>query len=251
MNPFEKPNLMTAKRVLAIQPHYDDNDIGAGGTLAALVKNGAELFYLTVTDDLLGVIDPALSDDAARECLMAEQFKAGEIIGVQGHHWLEHPDAGISDYLKLRQSIIQYIRMIQPDFIFTCDPWMVYEAHQDHVITGRATAEATILFSLKRVATVPEVDEAFFKNPTDITGIAFYGTSYPNTVFNITGTQSEKHEAIQQYQAQFTPDSMQMLLKMLEIKEAEFAFEEPFSYGEILKVLRPFHLHGYPQAIST
>ena len=54
------PELMSAKKVLAIQPHYDDNDIGAGGTLALLHEQGAEIHYLTVTDDLVGVLDTSL-----------------------------------------------------------------------------------------------------------------------------------------------------------------------------------------------
>ena len=29
-----KPDLFQARRILCIQPHYDDNDIAAGGTLA-------------------------------------------------------------------------------------------------------------------------------------------------------------------------------------------------------------------------
>ena len=57
------PDIFTAKKVLCIQPHYDDNDIGAGGTYARLVRDGAELIYLTVTDDLMGVVDVTLPAD--------------------------------------------------------------------------------------------------------------------------------------------------------------------------------------------
>ena len=59
------PDIFSAKRILCIQPHYDDNDIAAAGTLALLQQNGAELFYLTATDDLMGVVDHSLSDEAA------------------------------------------------------------------------------------------------------------------------------------------------------------------------------------------
>ena len=44
---------------------------------------------------------------------------------------------------------------------------------------------------------------------------------------------------------------MKMLHLMLDIKEREFAQEYSFSHGEPLKVLRSFHLHGYPEAIHT
>ena len=49
------PDLAGAQRILCVQPHYDDNDIAAGGTVAALAEAGVEVFYLTVTDDLVGV----------------------------------------------------------------------------------------------------------------------------------------------------------------------------------------------------
>jgi LmbE family N-acetylglucosaminyl deacetylase len=67
------PDLWAAKRILAIQPHYDDNDIGAGGALAALAAAGAEVDYLTVTDDLVGVLDASLSDAEATALQRREQ----------------------------------------------------------------------------------------------------------------------------------------------------------------------------------
>jgi LmbE family N-acetylglucosaminyl deacetylase len=251
MNPFEKPDLMSATRILAVQPHYDDNDIAAGGTLAALVENGAQLSYLTVTNDLVGVLDTTLPDEAAAEQLKSEQYQAGEIIGVQGQYWLGFPDAGKYDYFEVRREIIKHIRMVRPDFIFTCDPWMAYEAHNDHILTGRATAEAAILYGMTRLETVPEVDEVFAREPSDLVGVAFYGTSYPNTIFDISPTREKKHRAIDCYEAQFTKDGLQDLHAMLEVKESEFAKDEAFTFGEPLKVLRGFHLHGYPQAINT
>jgi len=251
MNPFERPELSNAKRILAVQPHYDDNDIAAGGTLAALVENGAELFYLTVTNDLVGVLDTSFNDDAAEKKLRSEQKQAGEIIGVKDHFWLGYPDAGKYDYFDLRKAIMQHIRMIRPDFIFTCDPWMPYEAHNDHIQTGRATAEATILFGMPRITTIPEVDEEFLKNPFEITGAAFYATSNPNTIFDISGTRLKKHSAIEKYKSQFSTDDMQMLLVFLNYKEEEYAQNDSFSHGEPLKVLRSLHLHGYPDAVHT
>ena len=45
------PDLSKAKRVLFVQPHPDDNQIGAGGTIAWLRSLGVEVYELTVTDD--------------------------------------------------------------------------------------------------------------------------------------------------------------------------------------------------------
>ncbi len=248
-NPFAPPDLRQARRVLAIQPHYDDNDIAAGGTLAALASAGAELIYLTVTDDLVGVVDQDLSDQEMAASLRDDQRRAGEIIGVEEQYWLGYPDAGDFDYFALRRDLIKHIRMLRPDFIVTVDPWMPYEAHNDHIITGRAASEAAILFAFPRLQTDPQVDAAF--QPFDLLGIAYYGTAYPNTTFDVGDTWQQKVRAVQQYRAQFTPGDMAGLIQMLEYKAAEFARDESFSHGEPLKVLRTLHLHGYPQAIST
>ncbi|HOO26063.1 MAG TPA: PIG-L family deacetylase, partial [Clostridiales bacterium] len=45
------PKIENIKRVLFIQPHPDDNQIAAGGTIAAMVSRGVEVFELTVLDD--------------------------------------------------------------------------------------------------------------------------------------------------------------------------------------------------------
>jgi LmbE family N-acetylglucosaminyl deacetylase len=248
-SPFAPPDVYAAKRILAIQPHYDDNDIAAGGTLAALAQGGAEVYYLTVTDDLIGVLDEKLSPEDAAAQLKAEQYQAGEIIGVKGQYWLGYPDAGKYDYFDLRRDLIQHIRMVKPDFIFTVDPWTPYEAHQDHIITGKAAAEAAILYGLTRLKTISEVDDGY--EPVDLLGIAFYATAHPNTIVDISQSYAAKHQAVQQYRAQFDEADMQNLLAYLDYQEQEYAQAQPFSHGEPLKVLRGMHLHVFPEAWKT
>jgi LmbE family N-acetylglucosaminyl deacetylase len=249
MNPFEPPDIFEAKRILAVQPHYDDNDIAAGGTLAALVENGAELFYLTVTDDLVGVIDQSLTDEQMTARLRAEQDQAGAAIGVSRQYWLGYPDAGKYDYFDVRRDIMTYIRKLRPDFIFTCDPWLPYESHTDHILTGRAVAEAVSLYGLTRLTTEPAVDKNF--EPFDLIGIAFYATAHPNTIVDISRTYEKKHEAINAYRAQFSVEDLEQLHFYLSYKEQDWAKDKEFSHGEPLKVLRRLHLHFYPDALNT
>jgi len=127
------PDIFQAKRILAIQPHYDDNDIAAGGTLARLAATGVRVDYVTLTDDQLGVIDSHLSYQEAETMLRDEQAKAGKIIGVVEQHWLEYPDAGEYSVDKLTRDIVRVMRQLQPDFIFCPDPgcttkltWIMY-----------------------------------------------------------------------------------------------------------------------------
>ena len=235
------PDPREAKRILAIQPHYDDNDIGAGGALAALAAGGAEIDYLTVTDDLVGVLDATLSDEEATAQLRGEQERAGAEIGVRRQHWLGFADAGEYDYYTLRREIIRHIRMLRPDFIFTVDPWLPYEAHGDHLKTGRAATEAMLLYGFPRLATDPEVDRDY--QPHTLIGIGLYFTLKPNQIFDISEFRERKHRALDAYRAQFTPESLEQLHRGLDFVERDWAKGEAFSHGEPLKVLHPGQLH--------
>lgn len=236
------PNLMKARRILCIQPHYDDNDIAAAGTLSLLRENGAELFYVTATDDLMGVVDPSLSDEAARKALRRDQFAAGEVIGVMEQHWLGYPDAGDYDYFALRRDLLKYIRIIRPDFVFSADPWLTYEAHRDHIQTGLAAAEAVMFAGLTRIASSdPAADESYSGH--EIKGIVFYYTREPNLVVDVGGTWEKKIAAVRCYETQFSANEMNQLVQALEAKSQQVAAPESFARGEALKVLHTSALH--------
>ena len=234
-------DLREARRVLCVQPHYDDNDLGAGGTIAALAEAGAHVAYLTVTNDLMGVLDASLSDSEAAAQLRREQHEAGEIVGVAEQQWLDFPDAGDWDYFELRRRIIAEIRRVRPDHVFTVDPWLPHEAHQDHLRVGRAVAEASFLQRLPRLKSDPQADRGY--EPYDIEGVVFYFTRDPNLYFDIGSSRERKHRAIDAYRAQFTAEQLQLLHLGLEAKEREWAEGQPFSHGEPLKVLPPGAFH--------
>jgi len=236
------PNIFEAKRVLCIQPHYDDNDIAVAGTLAMLQQNGAELIYLTATDDLMGVVDHSLSDEEAAKALKRDQFAAGKIIGVREQYWLGYPDAGNYDYFALRSDCLKYIRLLQPDFVLTVDPWLTYEAHHDHIQTGLATAEAVMFAGLTKIASSDLTVDSAYKGH-DIKGIIFYHTREPNMIMDISTIWETKIEAVRCYEAQFTPEEMDQLVKALDAKSQQVAADQSFSRGEPLKVLHTSALH--------
>ncbi|MCI0550569.1 MAG: PIG-L family deacetylase [Anaerolineae bacterium] len=236
------PDIFSAKRILCIQPHYDDNDIAAAGILTQLQQNGAELFYLTVTDDLMGVVDHTLSDEDAAQALKRDQFAAGKITGVKEQYWLGYPDAGEYDYFAVRRDLLKYIRMIRPDFVFTADPWLTYEAHRDHIQTGLATTEAVMFAGLRKiVSSDPKVDSAYEEH--EIQGIALYFTREPNYIADITSTWKEKIGAVRCYEAQFSKEGMEQLVMAMDMKSQQAAQGQSFARGEPLKVLHTNALH--------
>lgn len=236
------PDILLAKRILCVQPHYDDNDIAAAGILKQLQQNGAEIFYLTVTNDLMGVVDNSLAPETAAKALKRDQFAAGKIIGVKEQYWLGYPDAGKYDYFDVRCDILKYIRQVKPDFVFTPDPWLTYEAHRDHFQTGMATAEAVTFAGLTKIVSSNSVVDSAYEGH-DILGVAFYYTREPNTISDVTSTWDGKIAAVRCYQTQFAPDDMEMLVIGLDMKSRQVAADMDFERGEPFKVLHPQSLH--------
>lgn len=237
-----KPDIFNAKHILCIQPHYDDNDIGAGGTLSLLNQKGAEIYYLTVTNDLMGIVYTSISDEVAAEMLKRDQIAAGNLIGVKEQFWLGYPDAGDYDYFAVRRDLLTYIRMIQPDLVFTPDPWLTYEGHRDHIQTGLAATEAVMFAGLIRIASRdPAIDAAYQGNT--IKGIVYYYTREPNEIMDVSTVWAIKLAAVRCYMAQFDTPGMDELVMALEIKSRQVAQGQSFVHGEPLKILPPSALH--------
>lgn len=236
------PDLFAATRVLCIQPHYDDNDIAAAGTIARLTALGCEVTYVTVTNDLMGVVDGFANDDEARAALKRDQFAAASHIGVTQQHWLDYPDAGAYDYFAVRRDVLMHIRRIKPDFVMTCDPWLTYEGHRDHIQTGLAVSEAVMFAGLTRIASSdPTVDAAYQSH--QIAGIAFYFTREPNVIVDITSTWPQKVAALRSYHAQFDDAGLDDLVTAFDHKSRQVAQGQTFARGEPLKVLHTSALH--------
>jgi LmbE family N-acetylglucosaminyl deacetylase len=236
------PDIFDARRILCIQPHYDDNDIAAAGILMQLARNGAELFYLTATDDLMGVADTSLSDEEAAQALKRDQFAAAKIVGVKEQFWCGYPDAGAYDYFDLRRDFLKYIRLLKPDFVFAPDAWLTYEGHRDHIQTGLAAAEAVMFAGLTKIpSSDPAVDAGY--EPHSIDGIALCFTREPNYIADITPMWEQKIDAVRCYNAQFDAADMERLITALDMKSQQVAQGQSFRRGEPLKVLHTSALH--------
>ena len=228
--------ILEARRVLAVQPHYDDNDIGCAGTLTLLARAGAEVCYVTVTDDLAGVLDPDLDDDVARRQLFDEAREAGAIVGVSSFVDLDWPDAAGIDRVVLRDQIIDLIREFRPDLVLTIDPALPDEAHQDHLITAAAVSEAVLLSGLPRVRRETG-DRAFA-----VAKIAYYYTVEPNDIVDTSTVQTERHAALDCYRAQFDADSLAGLHSAMDRYERANATDAA-THAEVFRVVPSSALH--------
>ena len=189
---------ISCRSVLCVAPHPDDNEIGMGGVIAQMTAAGVYVDYLTVTDGALGDLglhDPELDLAHVRK---TEAIAAGQLLGVRDFYWLDLPDGTLRDVPALARAIAERLRQGGYDAVFCPDPWNAYEAHMDHVVVGRATAQAAISCNLRAYP------ESTHTAPCNLQAVGFYFTGKPNTVVDITGYFAQKMQAIAAHQSQIS-----------------------------------------------
>ncbi len=239
------PDLLKTEHVLCIQPHPDDLEIGAGGAVARMSRSGIKVTCLTVTNGSAGTKDPSVNQHDLIQTRQRETIKASGLLGINDLMWLGFADGGNLPYEEIRIGITRVIRKLKPSAVLVCDPWLPYEAHSDHIRTGKATAEAAFLAGMPYFC--PSVIEEGFK-PHDVDIIAFYYTAYPNTFIDVSETWKLKLAAIDCHTSQFPPDKGNLLKKYLTAKASEQAEKHNCEIVEALKVLSPGHLHIFEEA---
>lgn len=204
------PNLLQARSVLCIQPHPDDNEIGAGGTIARLASLGCEVHYLTISQGKGGSETLRSSELVA---LRQQELKAaGQTLGVKSFHQLDLVETHYPDEKTLTSAIVAIIRKLKPQGVVTVDPTLKYEAHPTHRKTGSAALDAC-LFSSQRHFPIP--DGELKEPPHQVEWIAFYGSAHPNVTLDVTAQFQTKLAAIACHKTQFTPASLTQLSQYL------------------------------------
>lgn len=247
---FRVPDFLSSRRMLCVQPHPDDMDIAAGGTLSRLAEGGTEISYLSITDDTAGFIEDfgkkGKSLGEKRKTRKKEQERAGEIIGVKDYYWIDFPDAGDWSIRRARDAVIKHIRMLRPDFIMTVDPWLPYEAHRDHIKCGLATSEAALLFNFPGIMTDKKTDKNF--KPYELSGVVFCFSAKPNVVIDVGGYRDNKFKAIGEHESQFSAESLNRLKEYDDYRCRNLSIGRGFTHGEGFKVIHPDLLHIVPEA---
>jgi LmbE family N-acetylglucosaminyl deacetylase len=241
---LKPPKMNQIKKAICIQPHPDDNEVGMGGMIAKLVNEGCEVHYITVTDGSLGLLDDSMTHEELAEIRKKETEDSGKLLGVKHFHYLDYKDGTLHNIHKIAGEIGEIIRTVKPEFLFCPDPWLTYEAHQDHIITGKAVAQSFISTWLYDYPIGTKT------KPYRVKGIGFYYTAKPNTVIDITGTFDLKMKSISIHKSQFDKKTLLMFSLYFKNKAKKAAANEKFKLGCELKVLGQNHLHCFTDAES-
>lgn len=129
--------MITARRVLVVAAHPDDEALGCGGTIARLSSEGSDVHLLFLAD---GVNARGSAKDAVLQRRSMAK-KAAAALGAKSPTCLDFPDNRLDsvDLLDLIQSIEEHAAMIKPDLVFTHSP---SDLNIDHRICAQAVMTA-------------------------------------------------------------------------------------------------------------
>lgn len=113
--------------VLAIGAHPDDVELGCGGTLALLAREGRKVGILHLTRGERGTRGTA-------EERLAEAERAAEALGAAGLAFLDCGDGGLRTGSAEEDALIEVLRRFRPELVIGPAP---HDRHPDH---GRAHA---------------------------------------------------------------------------------------------------------------
>ncbi len=121
---------LSARSVLVVAPHYDDEVLGCGGLVAQRIAAGAAVRVLFLSDGGGGREAIAKGDDyAARR--RAESDHVGELFGWSGSEHLGLPDGELEERISEVQSALERALLAQrPDLLLLPSPFEVTSDHR-------------------------------------------------------------------------------------------------------------------------
>lgn len=126
------------KKVLIIGAHYDDAELGVGGTAAKLVDEGCEVFKVTLTDN--DVIESAYNRRTRQKDSIEDSKRASEILGIEEiTDILQAPVCQLVYSTEMMQALEKVIREKQIDTVFIHGE---FDVNQDHCAAGKISKTA-------------------------------------------------------------------------------------------------------------
>ncbi len=197
-----------AKTVLVIGAHPDDNDFGAGATVAKAATHGAEIIYLIATTGQRGSSDENMTPEILSEIRKKEQEDAAAVLGVHGVHFLDYVDGELTPDLRLKEQVVRFIRRYRPAVVFTMDPSFFYFRdygfvnHSDHRAIGEASLDACYPLARDRLSFPEHNKEGLSPHKVKDLLMHSFVPENGNCFVNVTETFDTKIRALSRHKSQ-------------------------------------------------
>lgn len=186
--------MSSAKKILVVAPHADDESLGCGGTLLRHLAEGDQIHWLLVTG-----MSPESGFSEERIAIRQREIEAAAArYRFTSVHQLKLPPAALETLPigKVIAGISDVISKIQPQLVYT-----VYrnDAHSDHQIVFDAVMSATKSFRypfVRRVLAYETLSETDFGlKPED-------GGFRPNVYMDISDYIQEKLDILEIFESE-------------------------------------------------
>jgi LmbE family N-acetylglucosaminyl deacetylase len=147
----------SARTLLAVFAHPDDESFGTGGTLALYASRGVAVHVLCATRGEVGSVPEGMLQGYASVADLREtELRCASLhLGLAGLHFLGYRDSGMrgspdnhhpqalvrAPLEKVASDITLWIRRLRPQVVITFDPVGGYH-HPDHIAIHHATVRA-------------------------------------------------------------------------------------------------------------
>lgn len=232
---------MTKKKViLAVGAHPDDMDFTASGTVAKLVEEGWDAYYLVCTDGSRGSRHHDTTHEELAKTRREEQEGAGKALGLKKIFYLNHIDTHLMCSPILKEQIVRVIRTVKPNVVITMDPTFYFSTtspwkksgssinHTDHRAAGLATMDAVFPLSRDRLSFPEHEQQGLSTHKVD--ELWFTSFEKKEYVVDITGTFKKKIKALASHKSQF--DDFPKVKQEVTNHAIHFAKGEKFQFGE-------------------
>lgn len=223
--------------ILAFAAHPDDTELGCGGTLATLVKQGHKV----------GVIDLTRGEMGSRgnaKLRKQEADEASKIIGLSVRKNIALSDANLQNDASTRIEIISAVRKHRPHICLVGAP---SDRHPDHGNATKIMLDSIFYSGLIKIESKDEEGE--LQKPWRPSHILHYMQDQPfepDLVFDISDTFEIKLKSILAFSSQFNVEengdepetyiSNSTFFKQIEARARHYGhligteFGEPFKY---------------------
>ena len=193
--------MSSARRVLVIAPHADDETLGAGGTSARHAAGGEQVHVAIVTGH--GEHPHPLWPRALWDTIRAEAARAMDVLGVHRLHFEELPAAQVADHPvhRVNQTIRGLVEAVAPEVLYVPFAFDLHKDHREifHAASVAWRSSAPVGRAIKEVYCYEVQSETHWNAPYLEAGFL------PNTWVDISAHLDTKLRALSCYATQLRP----------------------------------------------
>lgn len=132
-----------SRRILIVNAHPDDMEIGMGGTVAKLADSQAVITSVVITNGGRASNPFGWTEQRMAEVRRVEALQSARVLGVQEVVCCDQPDAAEEiDIQAVKRTLCELLARVRPDEVYTLDE--LHDRHPAHRLAGTVTRESIL-----------------------------------------------------------------------------------------------------------